>query len=241
MSHARFFSLILLLIAAGTCHTQGIPAEIEKLVERLFSRNAPDEVRASTIPGIYEVRINGKVLFIDGDRKFLVDGMLFDLESGQDLSAASLMRLRRETLEKITPHSWVQFTPEKTRYVLYVFTDVDCHFCRKFHSHIDELLELGIEVRYLFAPFRGENARARAIGVWCASNPRTMMTQAKQGKDVPLRQCANPVEKHLAIVRKLGIEGTPHIILSNGHAIPGYLEPHELIRHIKRAGVKPLA
>lgn len=32
---------------------------------------------------------------------------------------------------------------------IYVFTDADCGYCRKFHSEIDEVNALGIEVRYL--------------------------------------------------------------------------------------------
>ncbi len=241
---SQFFVFILLIIfvTAGLCYAQTAPPKIQALVDRLFPKNTPneaDEIRESSIPGIYEIRLRNQVFFIDKKGEFLLNGELIDLQTMQNLTQASLMRFHKEMLEKVAPNSWVQFEPKNVKYVLYVFTDVDCHFCRKFHGHIDELLDLGVEVRYLFAPFRGPDAYARAVGVWCSANPQAAMTIAKKGKDIPLRQCDNPIEKHLEIVREMGIRGTPHIILTNGQVIKGYVEPEKLLKRIEIAGVKP--
>ncbi|MCB1674449.1 MAG: thioredoxin fold domain-containing protein, partial [Pseudomonadales bacterium] len=43
----------------------------------------------------------------------------------------------------------------KTKGVVYVFTDVDCGYCRKIHQEVPVMNNMGIEVRYLAFPRAG--------------------------------------------------------------------------------------
>ena len=60
------------------------------------------------------------------------------------------------------------------------------------------------------------------------------ITNAKNGKKIELKQCANPVEKQYLLGQELGVRGTPAIYLENGESLPGYLPPDELIKFVKK-------
>jgi thiol:disulfide interchange protein DsbC len=40
----------------------------------------------------------------------------------------------------------------KTKGIAYVFTDVDCGYCRKIHNEVPVMNQMGIEIRYLAFP-----------------------------------------------------------------------------------------
>jgi hypothetical protein len=53
-----------------------------------------------------------------------------------------------------------------------VFTDIDCGFCRRLHAQMDDYLERGIRVRYLFFPRSGPHTSSfrKAEAVWCSAD-----------------------------------------------------------------------
>src|SRR3546814_16266315 len=69
--------------------------------------------------------------------------------SKRDLSEASLAGLRRELLKTIPVSDRIVFAPKYPRYTVAVFTDVECGYCRKLHSQIDDYNREGIAVQYL--------------------------------------------------------------------------------------------
>jgi thiol:disulfide interchange protein DsbC len=90
---------------------------------------------------------------------------------------------------------------------------------------MSELNSYGIEVRYLAFPRSGIPSESydKIATAWCAQNQRDTLTRIKNGEDVPTSVCAdNPVADHLALGRKIGVSGTPSIILMDGSMIPGY-------------------
>ena len=60
----------------------------------------------------------------------------------------------------------------------------------------------------------------------------------RPGKTIPAKTCDNPVDEHMALGRKVGISGTPAIMLESGEIIPGYVEPKRLAQTIARSMVK---
>ena len=72
------------------------------------------------------------------------------------------------------------------------------------------------------------------VGAWCADDPKKVITDLKNDKDINLDFCDNqPVAKHYVIGQRLGISGTPAIITPDGDLIPGYVSPEELLTRLK--------
>jgi thiol:disulfide interchange protein DsbC len=112
-----------------------------------------------------------------------------------------------------------------TKAIMNVFTDIDCGYCRKLHQEVAELNALGIEVRYLAYPRAGIPSASydKIATAWCAQDQQQTLTKAKRGESVATAVCAdNPVAEHYALGQRIGVAGTPAIVLMDGTLIPGY-------------------
>jgi thiol:disulfide interchange protein DsbC len=100
---------------------------------------------------------------------------------------------------------------------------------------METLLDLGVEVRYLAYPRGGEQASsfAKMNSVWCADDRKKSLTQAKNGQNLPVRECDNPIMAHYALGNELGISGTPAIVFPDGQLIPGYLDADTLAQMLQ--------
>ncbi|MCU0734872.1 MAG: thioredoxin fold domain-containing protein, partial [Methylotetracoccus sp.] len=125
---------------------------------------------------------------------------------------------------------------EKSKYVAYVFTDIDCGYCRKLHSEIKQYLDAGIEVRYLFYPRAGEGSDSfkKAVTVWCSDNRNQALTKAKKGEALPSKTCDNPISQHMAMGTQFGASGTPMIVTEKGTILPGYIPAPQLTQVLEQ-------
>jgi len=117
-----------------------------------------------------------------------------------------------------------------------VFTDVDCGYCRKLHSQMSELNELGIRVRYLAYPRSGPDTPSweKAEAVWCAKDRKDAITRAKKGEKIE-RDAAckdTPVAADYELGEEMGVRGTPAIITETGEYLGGYLPPPQLAKYL---------
>ena len=192
-------------------------------------------VRISEIPvaGLVEVELStGETLFSDREGGYLFTGDLFKAspEGLENLSAAARQGKVVEWIAAVPESEMIIFTPEEKKASITVFTDVDCTYCRKLHSELDAIMALGIQVRYVAYPRGGETSTAypKMISVWCSDDRNKALTQAKNGQNLPTLDCQTPVLEHYNLGNKIGISGTPALVLEDGTVIPGYLDSQQL-------------
>ncbi|MGB4248618.1 MAG: DsbC family protein [Pseudohongiellaceae bacterium] len=183
--------------------------------------------------GLVEVELNtGETLFSDRNGEFLVTGDLFRAsETGLvNLSAAARQLKIVDWIAAVPEDQMIIFNPEETKATITVFTDVDCTYCRKLHGDLEAILDLGIRVRYVAYPRGGEASTAypKMISVWCSEDRNRSLTQAKNGQNLPTRDCENHILEHYNLGNKIGISGTPALVLEDGTVIPGYLDTTQL-------------
>lgn len=184
-------------------------------------------ISESPMPGLYQVQMdNGRLLYASADGQFLIQGTLFDLsgERPRNLTAEVEAKAVAGVLAALPTDELVVFSPDQPKTHITVFTDVDCGYCRKLHEEIDELMSLGIEVRYASFVRAGLGSPTAEVmqSIWCAEDRKDAMTRAKQGKRIPKRTCDNPLERQLELGSQIGVQGTPAIFTANGTLIPGY-------------------
>lgn len=193
-----------------------------------------ERIRPSPMEGLMEVTLNsGEVLFTDPDGDFMLTGDMLRTgpEGFVNLSAETRKEQSIERVAAVPDEEVITFSPDgEVRATISVFTDVDCTFCRRLHGDMDDILELGIEVRYLAYPRGGTSADSygKMLSVWCADDRQRALTQAKHGQNVPERDCDNPVLEHYELGNQLGISGTPAIVLPDGTVVPGYVDVDRL-------------
>ena len=196
----------------------------------------PEDVRATPIPGIYEIMRGTDAAYVTADGKYAIAGDLYDLRANVNLTDNERRTARLKLLDEVPESQMVIFGAKNAPHTITVFTDVDCPYCRKLHSQIAAYNRLGIRVRYMFYPRTGPNTPSwtRAEEVWCSADRHTALTQAKLGEDLHVKLCPNtPVAREYELGRELNIEGTPAIVLGNGDMLPGYVSPTELAQLLK--------
>lgn len=233
--------LCLVLIAAtAVVACAGKDTEADKVrakLAQLLPGLKPENVRPAEAAGLYEVQDGANFGYVTADGKYLITGDLVDLASGQSLTESRRRSDRLAQLNALGEQNMIIFAPEAgAKHVVTVFTDVDCGYCRKFHSQIAEYNAQGIEVRYVFYPRTGPDTDSfhKAEAVWCSADRKASLTQAKLGTPVAgSAQCANPVRREWDLGNELGLRGTPMIVLEDGSVVNGYVPPAALAQRLE--------
>ncbi|MBS0365401.1 MAG: DsbC family protein [Proteobacteria bacterium] len=195
-----------------------------------------DDLRLSPIPGIYELTRGADVAYVTADGKYAITGDLYDLANSSNLTEQHRNETRARLVAAFPESQMLIFGPSDSKYTITVFTDIDCPYCRKLHSQIDQYNRLGIRVRYLLFPRTGPNTSSwtKAEQVWCSPDRNAALTRAKQGQDLKVKPCAdNPVARSYALGEEFALQGTPGIVLADGELLPGYVPPEELLQELK--------
>jgi thiol:disulfide interchange protein DsbC len=199
-----------------------------------------DSVRPSAVGGLYEVMVGPQLVYVSADGRYLIQGDITDLKTRKSITEPRRRKAVADAVNALGEDKMIIFGNDKAKYTVSVFTDIDCSYCRKLHSHIDQYIADGIRVRYLFFPRAGlsSNSYRKAVSVWCADDRRKALTDAKLGKSVPPRTCDNPVKQEYELGETLGIDGTPALVMPDGELVPGYLPPARLAAYLeaKRLG-----
>lgn len=229
-------ALVALYPAAAT---EGLSVE-ESLAAKLPGIEA-GQIKATPIPGLWEVSAGNQIVYVSEDGRYLVRGELYDLMTDRSVTDDRMAELGNQMAARFQSalandfdeSRMIVFSPEHPKHTVTVFTDVDCGFCRKLHGEIDQYLAQGIKVRYVFLPLAGPGSSswAKAEAVWCSADRNDALTRAKLGEDVePAGACEDtPVAEHYRLSRELGIQGTPGMVTDAGEFLAGYIPADKLI------------
>jgi len=230
---------------AGTVAATPDPAA-EKAVRAALKNLAPnvqfDSITPSPLPGFYQVIASGQLVYVSADGKYMLNGDVVDLGAKRNLSERAWAAFRKAELAKVPASQRIVFAPPHPKYTVSVFSDVNCGYCRMFHSHMAELNAKGIAVEYLAWPREGVTTTAgnptdtykEMVSVWCASDRKAAFTAAKQGKAPASASCPNPVKDEFDLGVKLGVTGTPMIVGPDGMELGGYVPPDKLLKLLQK-------
>ncbi len=228
------FTRILALMAFSIANSSvsADEAAIKKALTTFMPQGQVDSVKPSEIKGLFEVMMGANIFYASEDGKYLLQGQLFDAEAKKNITETKLADVRKVALDKIGSENMIVFKPENSKHQVSIFTDIDCGYCRKLHSEIDQYLAQGITVRYLFYPRagKGSDSYKKAISVWCAADRNKALTAAKKGEAFESKTCDNPVDRHMQLGEEFGMNGTPMIVTEKGNVLPGYVPAQQLAK-----------
>lgn len=211
-------------------------AAIKKALSSFVPNGQVDSVKPSEIKGLYEVTAGANIFYASEDGKYLLQGQLFDAEAKKNITESRQAGVRKLALDKIGEQQMIVFKPEVSKHQVSIFTDIDCGYCRKLHSEIDQYLAQGITVRYLFYPRagKGSDSYKKAVSVWCAADKNKALTAAKKGEGLETKTCNNPVDQHMQLGEEFGMNGTPMIVTEKGNVLPGYVPAQQLAKILEK-------
>ena len=209
-------------------------------LERKLNSLLPEDVivksiEETDIEGYLEVSLEGmESFFVSENGKFIISGDIFEITSEGLINRSEVIRsaYRKKIVNDLDSSEFITFRPNAVRHSIFVFTDVDCGYCRQFHAQMAEYLELGIKVNYLAFPRAGANSDSykRIASAWCSKDPNNAITELKLGNEIKENVCLdNPVIKHFDLGNSLRDTGTHSINNTEAKLIPGYIPAEKLI------------
>ena len=231
----KFLAITIILL------TNYALADVSVVVNKLkpfFPEIKAENISPSQLDGYYEVILTDPfidVMYISIDGKYVIQGAVTDLELMTNISTNRINSIKLNILESISDSDKIVFKAKEEKYVINVFTDVDCPYCAKLHANMRQMNDLGITVKYLASPLEQlhPNAQSAMEKIWCAEDRELAMHNYKSKRYLPdSPDCINPVSDQLAISKQLGVNGTPSIFFENGTNLPGYLPPNDILNRI---------
>ena len=217
---------MLVLLAGAACADEStIRAEIAKK----FPKATVDGVTRMPI-GLYEVVVDGEILYTDAEFSFLIDGNVIDTKSMTNLTAVRQQEMEEAKLKKLAfPFEKLPFDlafktvkGDGSRKIA-VFSDPDCPYCKRLEQTLTQLDNVTI---YTFLyPLVQLHPKAPEVSraIWCSPD------RVKAWDDYMLRKiapkaagnCDNPVDKIVEFGKSKRIGGTPTIFFTDGKRVPG--------------------
>ena len=233
-----FLGIALRSDAVDLAELEGVRKRVEALLPELRSGLAIERIEETPVAGLYEGLLNGnRTLYMSADGNYFLVGDMYEVSSEGIFNLPELARQekRKELMAKVDATSMISFKPASGLLAtVSVFTDVDCTYCRKLHREMRQYHKKGIEVRYLAYPRAGIGSESykKTVSAWCSSDPQRAITTLKRGDNIPSRTCPNPVAAQYELGGRVGVIGTPSIVLSDGRMLPGYLSAEKLAEEL---------
>ena len=240
LTRLQAFAVFVFFVFSAESQELAAPQDLIAKLKQSLEVSSQGQLQILAIKGtplseVYEIELNtGELLYSDASGDYLFAGDMYQTTDSGLLNLSSGTRQIRtlERIAEIPENEMIIYTPEvDVRATLTVFTDVDCTYCRALHRDVDALLDRGIQIRYLAYPRGGEAAGSyeKMISVWCADDRHKSLTQAKNGQNLPIRECTTPILNHYELGNLIGISGTPALIFPDGRLIPGYMDVDRLV------------
>tara|TARA_Y100000591_G_scaffold161060_1_gene138730 strand:+ start:244 stop:954 length:711 start_codon:yes stop_codon:yes gene_type:complete len=214
-----------------------IKAKLNEIIPDEISVEAVDDTYSSSF---FSVELsNGSLFYVTADGEFIINGDLYQIKKNSLINFSDMRdsKIRINKILEINPSEFITFKPKEKKTDIYVFTDVDCGYCRKLHSEITSYLENGIQVNYLAFPREGLESETyqKMNNAWCSKDPQASLTNLKLGKTIKSDDCTKKiVSRHYNLAKEFNAQGTPTIILENGFLLAGYYSAEEILKFLKK-------
>lgn len=221
------------------CHTLTVDE-----AKKIFGEGVDNVVAVlpGPFPGIWEIDVKkaGKTypVYLDYSGSYLLNGQVIRMRDRQNLSALRYTDLNRVDVSTIPLADAIVLGDPGAKYKVIVFDDPDCPWCRKLHGEIKQVVARDPEVAFFVRVYSRNNNPAsvrKALSIVCGKEHSSrLLEDAFAGKELPAADCqTKAVEETMEIAKRLGIQGTPAMLLPDGRLISGYMKADALLGLIR--------
>lgn len=223
------------LIAGAAAQSKPAESQYQHIEQQFAALSLTvNAVSEGPIDGLLQVFTNKGLFFTSNDGQYFIEGNIYDLKNQQLVNEQQMRPYIKQQVAKAAD-GVIEYKAKNEKYVINVFTDPSCGYCRKLHNEMQDYNNAGITVRYLAFPRGGVGSETflQMQHIWCTKDNRGAMDAAKDGDKIKPAMCANPVKSQYEMGQSFGINGTPAIILPSGRLIPGYQPAKALLAQLE--------
>ncbi|MCU0809511.1 MAG: DsbC family protein [Thiobacillaceae bacterium] len=227
--------LVTLALAASlmiAATAQANESVIRKALTQQFPNANIASVKKTPYSGLFEVYLDGQLIYVDAKAQYVFAGDVIDLKSRANLTQERLNRLQAIDWNSLPLKDALKTVKGRGERKLVVFSDVDCPYCRKFEAELAKVDNITV---YTFLyPIEGLHPKAVQTSkqIWCAPDRNKAWDEYITRGTIPSNdgKCANPVDATIAMGNKLKVSGTPTLVFANGVRVPGMVPAAQLER-----------
>ncbi len=212
--------------------------------KKIFGQGADNVVAVlpGPFPGIWEIDMEkaGKTypVYLDYSGNYLFNGQIIRVRDRQNLTGLRYTDLNRVDVSMIPLDDAAVYGNPRAKHKVIVFDDPDCPWCKKLHGEIKQVVARDSEVAFFVRVYaRNNNPKTmkKVLSIVCGKeNAAKLLDDAFAGKKLPPATCkTNAVEETAKLAKKLGIRGTPAMVLPDGRLISGYMPADKLLGLIR--------
>jgi len=223
--------LSVLMASCGHAETPPSPEAIKKLIEPRLGNNVKvDSITATPYSGLYEVRIGGDILYTDKTATYLINGHIFNLSTGTDLTRERMDEVNKIKFSDLPLDKAIKTVKGDGSRVIAVFEDPNCGYCKRLRQTTLKQTN-NITIYTFMYNILADDSFVKSKNIWCSPDPSKAwddwMVNGKAAPAAPA-SCATPNDDVLALGHKLAIAGTPAIFFADGSRIPGAIDAKAL-------------
>lgn len=224
-------------VASHASAADPTPAKVAESLRKAFGQEV--EVKAVTktpVPGLYEVNVGTQIIYSDATGRYLFNGELLDVQAGTNLTEERLADLNRVKWSDLPLKQAVKWVKGDGSRQIAVFSDPNCGYCKRLEQTFQEMDNITVHT-FLF-PILSPDSTLKSRQVWCASDRAKVWRDWMVSRVSPTgaSSCSTPIDRNLALGKKLGVGGTPAIFFTDGTRVPGAADAATLER--KFASIK---
>ena len=231
---SKLFALFLLIWLSSA---QAGENEIrQSLQSKLPNVGKLEHIVKTPYAGLYEVIVNDRLLYTDEQGQYLFDGSVIDVTSRRNITEERSRLLFAIEFDKLPLDLAVKKVKGNGKRKMAQFTDPNCGYCKRLERELSKVDNVTI-YSFLYPIFQGSGEIVR--NVHCAKDPVKAWDDLMLNGIAPASaSCKTPIDKVLALGKKLRVTGTPNLIFGDGTQVPGYLPAEELEKHLDADGKK---
>ncbi len=216
------------------CH-KFTSAEASTLLKDLVPNLKVLNVKMAPVKGLWEIVIesNNKkgIAYVDFSKKYFVSGSLIAIKEKKNLTQERFEDINRVDVSQIPLADAIVAGSRTAKHKVIVFTDPDCSFCKKLHAEIKKVVSERKDIAFYMKMFPLKihpEAYEKSKAIVCEKS-LDLLENAFEKKALPKAKCeTTAIDENIKLAEKLGISGTPAIIMPDGRLISGYRDAKTL-------------
>ena len=231
----RQFSLAVLI---GLCSAVSMAdvVTVSKNIKQQYPQLKLDNIQATEMKGIYSASMDGQVVYLNEDAQHILAGSMIRLKDQHNLTKDLLIQQNSVDWKKLPLQDAIKSVRGTGKRQIAIFSDPNCPYCKQLEAELKKLDNITIYTFIL--PLKAQSV-APSKQVYCEKNPALAWENLITKAQLPTSQtsCANPVERNMALAHRLGVNGTPAIIFSNGFKVMGAYPAAQIEQIFKEFGL----
>jgi thiol:disulfide interchange protein DsbC len=222
--------VLMVLVLASPLQAADLIGKVKgmQVVKNLFG----DQVKvlaAKDLGNLYEVvaSVPGRdkqIVYVTKDGAYLLTGGNLINKEKVNLTKERYDEVNKVDVSKLPVQDAITIKKGSGAKKLYLFTDVDCPYCKKAWEWLKTQTDYTMYV-FLFPLDMHPNAAEKSVKVLCDANPEAAFDLVEADQPLTAGKCEageKLLQKHKAVSMEVGVSGTPLIITETGTKMSGF-------------------